>query len=79
MYLIIHLKVKIKQINGHTDSISSCQLINNDQVIFTSSNDNTARLWDFHSGKELNVYPNLHDLTIPKACVNHSNTKYNKS
>ena len=70
------LKVRIKQINGHKDSINSCQLINKDQHIFTVSNDNTARIWNFKSGAELNSYKNLHDAIIPKARVSDDNSKY---
>lgn len=70
------IKVRIKEITGHADSISSCQLINNDNFIFTVSDDQTARLWAFNSGKELHVYENLHDLNIPKGRVSHDNTKY---
>ena len=69
-------KVRIKQIDGHTDSINSCQLINDDEIIFTISNDNTARLWDGNSGKQLHVYSNLHGGIIPQGRVDHENTKY---
>lgn len=74
--LVYSTKVKIKQINGHTESINSCQLIKDDQIIFTVSNDNTARLWDFTTGKELNIYGDLHDGIIPQAKVNHDFSRY---
>lgn len=67
--------MRIKQINGHKDSVNSCQLISNDQKIFTVSNDNTARIWNFQSGAELNSYKNLHDAIIPKARVSHDNSR----
>ncbi|RNA35068.1 WD repeat-containing 88 [Brachionus plicatilis] len=72
-------EVRIKQINGHKDSVSSCQLINNDQNIFTVSNDNTARIWNFNSGAELNTYKNLHEAIIPKARVSHDNSNWDKT
>ena len=73
-------EVRIKQIDGHTDSINNCQLLKfkSSDVIFTVSNDNTARLWEFNSGKELHVYKNLHDdnQPIPRAKVNYDNSKF---
>lgn len=70
------IKVRIKQINGHKDSVNSCQLIQNDEVIFTVSNDNSARVWKFATGEELCCYKNLHDAIIPRARVSRDNTKY---
>ncbi len=74
--IIFSIQVKIKQINGHTESINSCQLIKNDEIIFTASNDNTVRLWDFTTGKELNIYGDLHGSIIPQAKVNHDFSRY---
>ena len=68
-------KVRIKCILGHTDSVNCCQLMNNDEIIFTVSNDHTARLWDFKSGKEIRVYSDLHSSDITKAKVSLDNTK----
>ena len=68
-------KVRIKQIKGHTDSITNCQLIDGDRKIFTISNDKTARIWDFESGQELKVFANLHTSVISKGQVNEENTK----
>ncbi len=67
--------VRIKCILGHKDSVNCCQLISNDEIIFTVSNDHTARLWDFKSGKELQVYSDLHSSDITKAKVSLDNTK----
>jgi WD40 repeat protein len=74
-------EVQIKQITGHADSIVNCQLFKNSETIFTVSNDNTARLWDFSSGKELHVYSDLHDKNqpIPRGKLNDDNTKYLKN
>jgi WD40 repeat protein len=71
-------EVRIKQIDGHTDSISNCELLKSGDTIFTVSDDNTARLWNFASGKQLHVYRNLHDQgqIIPRAKLSQDNTKY---
>lgn len=68
-------EVGIKQIDGHKDSISSVQLIDNDSKMFTVSNDQTARIWDFVSGKELTCFRDLHATNISRARVNKENTK----
>ncbi|CAF0763944.1 unnamed protein product [Brachionus calyciflorus] len=72
-------EVRIKQINGHKDSVNTCQLIKDDEIIFTVSNDNTARLWNFHTGEEINSYKNLHDAIIPKARVSHDNSNWDRT
>ena len=56
--------------------MNNCELIRNEELIFTVSNDNTVKLWDFHTGKELHTYENLQaNNTIPRAKVSHDNTK----
>jgi len=65
--------VQIKEITGHQDSVNNLKLINNDQTIFTVSNDRTARLWDFKTGKELHKFANLHETQIPCAQVTADN------
>ena len=68
-------EVGIKQIDGHAGSVKSVQLMDNDSKIFTASDDMTARVWDFVSGKELSCYSNLHENCISGARVNKDFTK----
>lgn len=68
--------VRIKCITGHKDSVNCCQLINDDEIIFTASSDKTARLWDFKTGKEIRVYSDLHNSDISSAKVCQDNTKF---
>ena len=70
-------EVKIKQINGHNDSIINCQLFKSNENIFTVSNDNTARIWDFVTGRELHVYGDLHEEKQPitRGKLSDDNTK----
>ena len=68
-------QIQMIRIDGHTDTITSCQFIYDNKQIFTVSNDNTARVWDFETGEELKCFSNLHQSIIPKGKVNNENTK----
>ncbi|CAF1195103.1 unnamed protein product [Adineta steineri] len=69
-------EVEIKLYHGHTGPISSCQLIENKNWLFTGSNDQTARVWDFNSGKQINSYKLNHDMAeIPAVRVNQEVTR----
>ena len=68
-------EVGIKQIDGHSGSVKSVQLIDNDSKIFTASDDYTARIWDFVSGREIHCFTNLHENCISKARVNQETNK----
>jgi hypothetical protein len=52
-------------------------LIENKNWLITGSNDNTARIWDFNSGKEISQYKLNHDMaTIPAVRINQEATRY---
>lgn len=70
-------EVRIKQIDGHEDSINNCQMLKSSDVIFTASDDNTARLWDFASGREIHKYTNLHEegQSIPRVKLSSDDSK----
>jgi len=52
-------------------------LIENKNWLVTGSNDNTARVWDFNSGKQINVYKLNHDMAdIPAVRINQEATRY---
>jgi len=52
-------------------------LIETKNWILTGSDDNTARLWDFHSGKEIHKYKLNHNMaTVSAVRINHDLTRY---
>lgn len=69
-------QVEIKLYHGHTGAINSCQLIENKNWLITGSNDNTARVWDFNTGKQIHLYKLNHDIaSIPAVRINHDATR----
>ncbi|CAF2036189.1 unnamed protein product [Rotaria magnacalcarata] len=69
-------QVEIKLYHGHTGPVKSCQLIENKNWLITGSNDNTARIWDFQSGKEIHRYKLNHDMAaIPAVRINQEATR----
>jgi len=69
-------EIRIKVIRGHTKAITSCQLIDNDQKIFTCADDNTARIWDFNSGEELQRFQLGHGDHVVFGRVTNDNKKF---
>ncbi|CAF1653396.1 unnamed protein product [Adineta ricciae] len=68
--------VEIKLYHGHTGAINSCQLIEDKNWLITGSNDNTARVWDFNSGKQIHLYKLNHDMAdIPAVRMNQQGTR----
>lgn len=68
--------MEIKLYHGHTGPINSCQLIEDRDWLLTGSNDNTARLWNFHSGKQIHTYQLGHQMdAVPAARLNTQGTK----
>ncbi|XP_005093569.1 WD repeat-containing protein 88 [Aplysia californica] len=59
--------VRIKVLQGHSESVNSCQFIQNTQKIFSASEDCSIRLWNFRTGKCIQTYDNLHEVNIPQA------------
>ena len=42
-------------LNGHKDSVNDLALVNNDQILASSSDDKTVRLWDLKTGAVIRV------------------------
>ncbi|CAG5116079.1 unnamed protein product [Candidula unifasciata] len=59
--------VRIKIFRGHTESVGSCQLIQNSEKVFSASDDCSVRLWDTSTGECLRCYKNLHTGNISQA------------
>ncbi len=73
---LVELKIKIKAISGHLNSVNNCQFVDNDTKLFTASNDLTARIWDSETGKELRNYADLHASYITMAKMSDNDQKY---
>jgi len=51
-------------------------LIENKNWLITGSNDNTARVWDFKTGKQIQLYKLNHDMaSVPSVRINHDATR----
>ena len=62
--------------HGHTGAINTCQLIEDRQWLLTGSNDNTARIWNFNSGKQIHQYELGHQMAaIPAVRLNAEGTR----
>ena len=62
--------------HGHTGPINTCQLIEDRDWLLTGSNDNTARLWNFHSGKQIHTYQLNHEMeSVPAVRLNGEGTR----
>lgn len=59
--------VRIKVLQGHNDSVNSCQFIQNNKTIFSSSTDCSVRFWNFKTAKCIKSFENLHEVNIPHA------------
>ncbi|XP_046842114.1 WD repeat-containing protein 88-like [Xenia sp. Carnegie-2017] len=65
-------QVKIKVLRGHLDSVNSCQYFENDTRVLSSSNDQTVRIWDSESGKQLCVFDG-HTSYVSNCHIDHWN------
>ncbi len=54
-------------------------MIEDKNWILTGADDNTARLWDFNTGKEIHKYELHHTIPAVSAVrINHDTTRYNQ-
>ncbi|RUS84992.1 hypothetical protein EGW08_007237 [Elysia chlorotica] len=67
--------VRIKVLQGHTDSANSCQFIEHDKVL-SSSSDCSVRIWNWKTRKCLKCYENLHKANIPQASATQDGKKF---
>lgn len=58
---------------GHTDDVTSVVFSKNGDKLLTASYDNTARLWDVATAKELSVFGQLHRNTVWSADFDPTN------
>jgi WD40 repeat protein len=74
---LILIRTPMKSYHGHTESIKTCQLIENKNWLITGSNDNTARLWNINSGQEIQKYELNHTMAAVSAVrINQETTRY---
>ncbi|XP_059140852.1 WD repeat-containing protein 88-like [Physella acuta] len=57
-------KVRIKVLKDHTDSVTSCQYIQESQKAASASTDCSVKLWNLKTGECIKTYEDLHTVNI---------------
>lgn len=67
--------MKIRVFRGHTDSVNSCNYIDNDTKILSGSSDKSSRIWDIDTGELKHHYTGGHDGAISETSINDNSRR----
>ena len=68
-------QVKIRVFRGHTESVNSCNYIDNDTKILSGSSDKTSRIWDINTGELKHHYTGGHEAAISEISINDNSRR----
>lgn len=69
-------QVKIRVFRGHTDSVNSCNYIDNDTKILSGSSDKSSRIWDIDTGELKHHYTGGHEGAISETSINDNSRRF---
>lgn len=67
--------MKIRVFRGHTDSVNSCNYIDNDTKILSGSSDRSSRIWDIDTGELKHHYTGGHEGAISETSINDNSRR----
>lgn len=71
-------QVKIRVFRGHTDSVNSCNYIDNDTKILSGSSDKSSRIWDIDTGELKHHYTGGHEGAISETSINDNSRRWER-
>lgn len=70
--------MKIRVFRGHTDSVNSCNYIDNDTKILSGSSDKSSRIWDIDTGELKHHYTGGHEGAISETSINDNSRRWER-